>query len=118
MEIYRLRMKIEESFCDMKDLLNIDKIMNYKRDNMEKMISMVLLSYLIALLIGEGIREVGYAGKKRKLYSGLFILLYGLSIRFGRIALGNVRTYVLSSDHSPLTIFCHQNILMSNLLRS
>jgi len=75
MKIYGLRMKIEESFRDMKDLLNIDKIMNYKRDNMEKMISMVLLSYSIGLLIGEGIREVGYTCKKRKLYSGLFILL-------------------------------------------
>ena len=75
MEIYGLRMKIEESFRDIKDLLNIDKIMNYKRDNMEKMISMVLLSCSIVLLIGERIREVGYAGKKRKLYSGVFILL-------------------------------------------
>ncbi|HGJ64745.1 TPA: hypothetical protein ENS27_05065 [bacterium] len=29
-EIYRLGMKIEESFRDMKDLLNIDNIMNQK----------------------------------------------------------------------------------------
>ena len=74
-EIYRLRMKIEESFRDLKDLLSIDKIMNQKQENMEKMTSMVLLSYSIGLLIGEGIREVEYTGKKRKLYSGLFILL-------------------------------------------
>jgi len=30
--------------------------------------------------------------------SGFFAQLYGLSIRFGRIALGNVRTHVLSSE--------------------
>ena len=69
-EIYKLRMKIEESFRDLKDLLSIDKIMNQKQENMEKMASMVLLSYSIGLLIGEGIREVEYTGKKRKLYSG------------------------------------------------
>jgi len=32
-------MKIEESFRDMKDMLNIDKIMNQKQENMEKMLS-------------------------------------------------------------------------------
>ena len=108
-EIYRLRMKIEESFRDMKDLLNINKIMNQKQENMEKMLSMVLLSYSIGLLIGETIRETIYAEKKRKLYSGLHILLkrkvsiFGDTLRtiintaflvFSNIILGNVRTYV------------------------
>ncbi|HGJ65106.1 TPA: hypothetical protein ENS27_06920 [bacterium] len=37
-EIYQKRMKIEESFRDMKSLLNIEKIMNQKRENMEKML--------------------------------------------------------------------------------
>ncbi len=73
--IYRSRMKIDESFRDLKNLLSLEKIMNKKQENMEKMTSMVLLSYSIGLLIGEGIREVEYTGKKRKLYSGLFILL-------------------------------------------
>ena len=36
--------------------------------------------------------------------SGFFAQLYGLSIRFGRIALGNVRTHVLSSEEKLLTI--------------
>jgi hypothetical protein len=109
MEIYRLPMKIEESFKDMKDLLNIEKIMNQKRENMEKMLSMVLLSYSIGLLIGETIREVVYTEKKRKLYSGLHILLkrkviiFGETLKtiidsaflvFSNIVLGNVRTYV------------------------
>jgi hypothetical protein len=74
-KIYRLRMKIEESFKDMKSVLNIEKIMNQKQENMEKMASMVLLSYSIGLLIGETIRESVYTEKKRKLYSGLHILL-------------------------------------------
>lgn len=108
-KIYRLRMRIEESFRDMKDLLNIDKIMNQKQENMEKMVSLVLLSYSIGLLIGETIRETVYPEKKRKLYSGLHILLkrkvsiIGETLRavidsaflvFSNIALGNVRTYV------------------------
>ena len=70
LEIYCLRMKIDESFRDMKNLLNVDKIMNKKQENMEKMVSMVLL-----LLIGEVLRESLYSEKKRKLYSGLHILL-------------------------------------------
>ena len=109
LEIYRLRMKIEESFRDMKSLLNIDKIMNQKQDNMEKMLSMVLLSYSIGLLIGETIRENVYTEKKRKSYSGLHILLkrkvniFGEMLKtvinsaflvFSNIVLGNVRTYV------------------------
>ena len=75
LEIYCLRMKIDESFRDMKNLLNVDKIMNKKQENMEKMVSMVLLSYSIGLLIGEVLRESLYSEKKRKLYSGLHILL-------------------------------------------
>ena len=42
LEIYGLRMKIDESFRDMKNLLNVDKIMNKKQENMEKMVSIVL----------------------------------------------------------------------------
>ncbi len=107
--IYRLRMKTEESFRDMKDLLNIDKIMNQKEENMKKMLSLVLLSYSIVLLICETIRETVYPEKKRKLYLGLHILLrrkvsiIGETLRavidsvftvFSNIVLGNVRIYV------------------------
>ena len=59
----------------MKNLLNVDKIMNKKQENIEKMVSMILLSYSIGLLIGEELRESLYTEKKRKLYSGLHILL-------------------------------------------
>jgi len=64
----------------MKDMLNIDKIMNQKQENMErcyqKMLSMVLLSYSIGLLIGETIRESVYTEKKRKLYNASYIRVY------------------------------------------
>ena len=109
LEIYGLRMKIEECFRDTKNLLDLDKIMNKKRVNMEKMVALVLLAYAIGLLIGEEIRDRVYTGKKRKKFSGLFILLkrndniveqiwedvmkavYSL---FTRIVFGYVRTHV------------------------
>ncbi|MCL0084468.1 transposase [Dehalococcoidia bacterium] len=53
MAIYQARMKIEQSFRDLKSLLGLDKIMNKGRERMEKMVAMMLLTYSIALLIGE-----------------------------------------------------------------
>lgn len=106
---YRARMKIEESFRDMKSLLGLDKIMNKSRERMEKMVAMVMLAYAIGLLIGEEIRDRIYMGKKWKLFSGLFIILkqrVGLTrqtltdvinrahLRFSGIIFGNVRTHV------------------------
>ena len=109
LEIYSCRMKIEESFRDLKSQLNLDKIMNKKRDNMEKMIALVLLAYSIGLLLGEGVRDRIYEGKKWRCYSGLFILLKQkihlsenaidevineVYLLFTRIVLGYVRTHV------------------------
>ena len=99
----------EESFKDLKSLLRLDKIMNKSRENMEKMIAMVLIVYAIGPLIGEAIRDQMYHGRKHKLYSGLFILMkqrIRLSKEkpaqivnqvyafFSAIVLGDVRTYV------------------------
>jgi hypothetical protein len=36
LRIYRIRMKIEESFRDLKDLLSLEKIMNKKQENMKR----------------------------------------------------------------------------------
>jgi hypothetical protein len=87
---------IEESFRDLKSLLNLDKIMNKRQANMEKMVALVLIAYAIGLLVGESIRDHMYGlpegpveaaspnpaasltkrqGKYWKLYSGLFVLL-------------------------------------------
>jgi Transposase DDE domain len=75
LEIYKSRMKIEESFKDLKSLLQLDKIMNKSQEYLEKMIDMVMLAFAIGLLIGESIRETSYKGKKAENYSGLFIFL-------------------------------------------
>lgn len=75
LSIYKDRMKIEESFRDLKNLLGLDKIMNKSRVKMRKMVALVMLACAIGLLIGEKIREHLYTGKKSELYSGLFILL-------------------------------------------
>jgi len=98
LHIYFGRMKIEQSFKDLKDLLGMTKLMNQKQDYMEKMIAFLLLIFPIGLLLGEGLRDFLYGvpiaegeqvqekdlvpnvsdlkkSKKWKRYSGLFILL-------------------------------------------
>lgn len=98
LRIYQRRMKLEESFRDLKSLLGMGKLMNKRQGSMEKMLALLLLVYAIGLLIGEGLRDVLYGerireqemvsqeeripgdarlkkGKKWKCYSGLFILL-------------------------------------------
>ena len=60
LEIYRARMKIEESFKDLKDLLNLEKLMSKHQEQMEKMVALVLLAYAIGLLLGEAVRDRMY----------------------------------------------------------
>lgn len=74
--IYKASMKLEESFRDLKSLLNLDKLMNKRQANLEKLIALVLIAYAIGLLVGEQLRDQVYgSGEKRELYSGLFVLL-------------------------------------------
>ena len=75
--IYLQRMKIEECFRDMKNLLGLEKLMNKRRDQMEKMVALLLIAYAIALWLGEMLRSVLFpeGTRKHKLYSGLFVLL-------------------------------------------
>lgn len=84
LQIYLKRMKIEESFKDIKDLLGITKIMNKRQAYMEQMVALVLLAYSIVLMIGEAVRDKIYGppltkgrktGKAWHLYSGPFIIL-------------------------------------------
>ncbi|MEJ5200711.1 MAG: transposase [Anaerolineales bacterium] len=97
LRMYQMRMKLEESFRDLKSLLGIGKLMNKRQESMEKMLALLLLVYAIGLLIGEGLRDLLYGelireqeivpqteripgntrlkkGRKWKCYSGLFIL--------------------------------------------
>ncbi len=98
LQIYFQRMKIDESFRDLKNLLHLDKLMNKKSEYMEKTIALMMLAYSIGVLTGEGVRDAIFGepiqarakvpiteripdqpqlrqSKKWKLYSGLFILL-------------------------------------------
>jgi hypothetical protein len=95
LRIYRCRMKIEQTFRDLKDKLGMQRLMNKRQSHMEKMLALLLLVYAIALLIGEGLRDRLYGqppqtrsidpagatpipsqkGRKWKCYSGLFVLL-------------------------------------------
>jgi hypothetical protein len=75
--IYDQRMKIEETFRDLKSLLNFHKLMNKRRNLMEKMVALILIAYAITLILGETLRShlfpVGC--RKSKLFSGPFIFL-------------------------------------------
>jgi hypothetical protein len=98
LQIYFARMKIEETYRDLKSLLGLTKLMNKQQIYMEKMIALLLLVFTIGLLVGEELRDLLYGqpiaqdepvadsdripgapalnkGKKWKRYSGLFVLL-------------------------------------------
>ncbi|MCI0519513.1 MAG: transposase [Chloroflexi bacterium] len=98
LQIYFKRMKIEETYRDLKSLLGLTKLMNKQQAYMEKMVALLLLVFTIGLLVGEELRDLLYGepivedeqvadkeripgapfrrkGKKWKRYSGLFVLL-------------------------------------------
>jgi len=98
LQIYFARMKIEETYRDLKSLLGLTKLMNKQKIYMEKMIALLLMVFTIGLLVGEELRNLLYGepiaedeivddqeripgapslkkGKKWKRYSGLFVLL-------------------------------------------
>jgi len=86
LQLHRQRRKVEEGFRDLKGLLGLGKVMNKRRENMEKMVTLPLLAYSSGLLTGERLREELYRGEKGALYSGLFILLkHKLSSWRGRV---------------------------------
>jgi hypothetical protein len=61
LDIYSARMKIEESFRDLKGLLGMGRLMNKTQEKMEKMIALLLIVYSISLLVGENLRDYLYA---------------------------------------------------------
>jgi hypothetical protein len=77
LEIYLQRMKIEESFRDLKNLLGLEKMMYKKRELMEKMVAWMLIAYAITLILGEKLRAQLFpeTGRKHKLFSGPFVFL-------------------------------------------
>jgi hypothetical protein len=110
LDIYHARMKIDESFKDLKNLLGLDKLMNKSQQHMEQMAALTMLAYTVGLLVGETLRDVLYpppapadaqpaspsvptdrvAARRCKwqMYSGLFVLLkQKLSLPAERLAL-------------------------------
>ena len=77
LSFYLQRMHIDEAFKDLKSLLGIDKLMCQKRPWMEQMVALALIAYAIGLVLGETLRTQIFpeTSRKRKLYSGLFVLL-------------------------------------------
>jgi len=77
LSFYEQRMKIEETFKDLKSLLGMDKLMCQKRHWMEQMICLALIAFAIGLVLGETLRSHIFpeTSRKYKLYSGLFVLL-------------------------------------------
>lgn len=92
LSMYLHRMKIEKSFRELKDIFQLDTIMNKSRDYLDQMIALMLITFAISLLIGEAVRDVRYAGvcpdqidlknlpevpqnSRWHTFSGLFVLL-------------------------------------------
>jgi hypothetical protein len=97
LRIYHARMKIDESFKDLKNLLGLDKLMNKSQQHMEQMAALTMLAYAVGLLVGETLRDELYPPPappalqptsaapapdrsparrcKWQMYSGLFVLL-------------------------------------------
>ena len=74
---YLQRMKIEEAFRDLKSLLNLHKLMNKRRTQMEKMVAFLLIAYALALILGEALRSQLFPEgcRKQSMFSGPFIFL-------------------------------------------
>ena len=128
LRIYLRRMKIEQSFRDLKSLLGMTKLMNKQQAYMEKMLALLLLVFAIGLLVGERIRDFLYGeriaenetvlekepipgtphlkkGKKWKRYSGLFVLLkqkWYLSPQDRRMILEAALAAFLALVHFPI----------------
>jgi len=77
LRLYQQRMKIEESFRDLKNLLGLDRVMSQRRDYLEQVLALVMIAYAIGLLLGETLCDKLFrrTDSKRRLYSGLFLLL-------------------------------------------
>lgn len=126
--IYQARMKIEQSFRDLKSLLGMTQLMNKQQTYMEKMLALLLLVFAIGVLAGEQLRDHLYGeliqenepvpekdrlpgtphrkkGKKWKHYSGLFVLLqqkWSLSPKERRILSEDVLAHFTSLVQHPV----------------
>ena len=103
LKYYKIRMKIEESFKDIKDKLGFTKLMNKKLENLLKLILIGLLAYNILMLIGERLREVVFNRTERRKFSGLHLLfnmLYCYTRSKLKTAIRHVQKYLRCLDSS------------------
>jgi len=103
LDFYLQRMKIEQTFRDLKSLLGMDKLMCQKRHWMEQMVALALIAYAIGLVLGETLRTQLFpeTSRKRKLYSGLFVLLK-LKLSLPDQQLKSIHAFALQAFHSIL----------------
>lgn len=83
LRLYPKRMKIEQNFRDAKSRLGLDRLMSWTREQMEKLVALVLVAHALGVWIGEVLRdqlfgppdEAGAEAKRRKWhrYSRLFL---------------------------------------------
>jgi hypothetical protein len=79
----------------------MDKFMCQKRHWMEQLVSLALIAYAIGLVLGETLRFHVFpeTSRKRKLYSGLFVLLkLKLSLPYNHFM--KIQTLALQTFHS------------------
>lgn len=101
LKYYKKRMKIEESFKDVKDKLGFTKLMNKTLTNLLKMLLIGLIAYNLLILIGEMLRDKVLAKRERLKFSGLHLLLnmiYSYSRSKLRKALRYVEFHLLEEN--------------------
>lgn len=57
LELCEDRMKIEEGFRDLKDLLRVDRMMNKEQKYLDRLIAWALIAYAIGFVVGEFLRD-------------------------------------------------------------
>lgn len=64
--VYEKRMKIEQTFKDSKSLLEMEKVMSKKREQLEITLALVLMAYALGLMVGEAARDEAYTQTDEK----------------------------------------------------
>lgn len=105
LKCYKKRMKIEESFKDVKDKLGFTKIMNKTLDNLLKLLLIGLIAYNLLILIGEMLRSQVLTKREKLKFSGLHLLLnmiYSYSRSKLRKALRQVEFHLLENNSDDI----------------
>lgn len=66
LELYQQRMKVEESFRDLKGVLCIDRMMNKRQKYLDRLIAWALIAYAIGFVVGAFLRDEQYRNDKKE----------------------------------------------------